>query len=146
MSLIDSMAVTDSALTAERLQMDVISSNMANADTTQTPQGGPYRREDVVFAPITSSGLPTLNGAPATANAAGGVEVAAVVQDQRAPRMVYDPQNPQANRQGYVAYPNIDPVTEMSNMMAATRAYQANITIANNEKAMAQQALSLGKL
>ena len=147
MSLIDSLAVTDSALTAERLQMDVISSNMANANTTRTASGGPYRREEVVFTPIQSSSLPAIPGTdPGIGAATGGVQVAAVVEDQRPFRTVYDPSNPAADRRGYVSYPNVDPVTEMTNMMAATRAYQSNITIAENEKAMLQRALDLGKM
>ena len=140
MGLLDSLAITDSALTAERLQMDVIANNVANANTTNTPEGGPYRAESVYMTPAdveanTSGGL---------ANA--GVQVAAVVEDQRPPRMVYDPSNPQANRQGYVAYPNVDPVTEMTNMMAAQRAYQANITVGNSEKSMAMDAIALGHI
>lgn len=140
MSLINSLAISDSALTAERLQMDVISNNMANVDTTRTPEGGPYKAEEVYLTPANVEGSQA-NGLP---NA--GVQVAAVISDNRAPRMVYDPSNPQANRQGYVAYPNVDPTTEMTNMMAATRAYQANITVANDEKSMAERALDLGKI
>jgi flagellar basal-body rod protein FlgC len=140
MGLIGSLAITDSALTAERMQMDVIANNVANMDTTRTPEGGPYRREDVVLAPANvQAGLS--NGLP---NA--GVQIAAVVQDKNPPRMVYDPSNPDANGQGYVAYPNIDPVTETAQMMAAQRAYQANITAADAEKAMATQAISLGRI
>ncbi len=75
-----------------------------------------------------------------------GVQVAAVIEDNSKPRLVYDPSNPGANRQGYVAYPNVDPVTETTNMMAAQRAYQANITVADDEKAMAMRALDLGRI
>jgi flagellar basal-body rod protein FlgC len=139
MSLINTLAVTDSALTAERLQMDVIANNTANADTTSTPQGGPYKREDVVMVPGSIQ-----TNTVGLGNA--GVRVAAVVQDQRPPRSVYDPTNPQANGQGYVQYPNVDPVTEMTNMMAAQRAYQANITVADNVKSMAMKALDLGRI
>ena len=140
MGLLDSLSITDSALTAERLQMDVIANNVANANTTSTPEGGPYRAEDVYMAPADVEG----NTPGGLANA--GVQVAAVVEDQRAPRMVYDPSNPQANRKGYVAYPNVDPVTEMTNMMAAQRAYQANITVGNSEKSMAMDAIGLGRI
>ncbi len=136
MGLINSLAITDSALTAERLQMDVIANNVANANTTQTPQGGPYKAEEVWMTPGNVQG--------GLANA--GVQVAAVIQDNRPPRMVYDPSNPQANKQGYVAYPNVDPVTEMTNMMAASRAYQANITVADDVKAMAMRAVDLGHI
>lgn len=140
MSLINSLAITDSALTAERLQMDVIANNVANADTTRTAQGGPYKAEEVYMTPANVEGNIT-GGLP---NA--GVQVAAVIQDNRPPRLVYDPTNPQANRQGYVAYPNVDPVTEMTNMMAAMRAYQANITVADDEKSMAMRAVDLGHI
>jgi flagellar basal-body rod protein FlgC len=138
--LINSLAITDSALTAERMQMDVIANNVANANTTRTSSGGPYKAEEVYLTPAnveagTQGGL---------ANA--GVQVAAVIEDNSKPRLVYDPSNPGANRQGYVAYPNVDPVTETTNMMAAQRAYQANITVADDEKAMAMRALDLGRI
>ena len=139
MGLINTLAITDSALTAQRMQMDVIANNTANADTTATAQGGPYKREEVVMVPGNMQG----NGSTGLPNA--GVRVAAIVQDQSKPRSVYDPQNPQANAQGYVQYPNVDPITEMTNMMAAQRAYQANITVADDVKSMAMQAISLGK-
>jgi flagellar basal-body rod protein FlgC len=119
--------------------MDVIANNVANESTTRTPQGGPYRREDVVFTPANvESNL--ANGLPGA-----GVQVATVLQDQTPPRMVYEPGNPDANGQGYVAYPNIDPITETTQMMAAQRAYQANITAADAEIAMAQQSITLGR-
>ena len=140
MGLINSLAITDSALTAERLQMDVIANNVANANTTQTPQGGPYKAEEVWMTPGNVEG----NVQGGLANA--GVQVAAVIQDNRPPRQVYDPSNPQANKQGYVSYPNVDPVTEMTNMMAATRAYQANITVADDVKSMAMRAVDLGHI
>jgi flagellar basal-body rod protein FlgC len=138
--LISSLAITDSALTAERMQMDVIANNVANQNTTATPQGGPYRDEQVFLMPASVED----NVPGGLANA--GVRVARVVQDTRPPRMVYDPSNPAANKQGYVAYPNVDPVTEMTNMMAAQRAYQANITVAEDEKSMATRALDLGRI
>ena len=140
MGLINSLAITDSALTAERMQMDVIANNVANANTTHTAEGGPYKAEEVYLTPANVES----NTVGGLANA--GVQVAAVIQDNRPPRLVYDPSNPDANRQGYVAYPNVDPVTETTNMMAAQRAYQANITVADDEKAMAMQAVNLGHI
>lgn len=139
MGLINSLAITESALTAQSLQMDVISNNTANADTTVTPGGGPYKREEVVMVP---GNMQAGNG---TGFSNAGVRVAAIMQDQSKPRSVYDPRNPQANAQGYVQYPNVDPITEMTNMMAAQRAYQANITVADNVKSMALRAIDLGK-
>jgi len=140
MGLINSLAITDSALTAERLQMDVIANNVANVNTTQTAEGGPYRAEEVFLMPANVEG----NVPGGLANA--GVQVTSVISDNRPPRLVYDPANPQANRQGYVAYPNVDPATEMTNMLAASRAYQANITVANDEKSLALRALDLGHI
>jgi flagellar basal-body rod protein FlgC len=140
MGLLDSLAISDSALTAERLQMDVIANNVANANTTRTAEGGPYKAEEVVFTPA------NLQGSVPGGLANAGVQVAAVIQDNRPPRRVYDPTNPEADRQGYVSYPNVDPVTEMTNMMAATRAYQANVTVADDLKAMATRALDLGHI
>ena len=140
MGLINSLSITDSALTTERLQMDVIANNTANANTTQTTGGGPYKSEDVILTP----GGVENNVPGGLANA--GVQVAAIVQDTAKPRMVFDPTNPAANKQGYVAYPNVDPITQTTNMMAAQRAYQANITVADDEKSMALDAISLGHI
>ncbi|MGH2344686.1 MAG: flagellar basal body rod protein FlgC, partial [Chloroflexota bacterium] len=102
--------------------------------------GGPYREEEVVLTP----GGVESNVQGGLANA--GVQVASIVQDARKPRLVYDPTNPDANKQGYVAYPNIDPITQTTNMMAAQRAYQANVTVADNVKSMALDAISLGHI
>lgn len=140
MGLIGTLAITDSALTAERLQMDVIANNVANANTTTTAQGGPYREEQVYLT--TAHVEDGIRGGLDNA----GVQVAQVVEDPRPPRLTYDPTNPAANKQGYVSYPNVDPVTETTNMMAAQRAYQANITVANDVKAMAMRALDLGRV
>ena len=137
-----------SALTAQRLRMDVISSNLANAEATSTPEGGPYKRERVVFAPLMRDSLDKLgpfNGSIAGGATPGGVEVKAIVQDGDEPRMVYDPTHPDANDEGFVAFPNVDLVTEMTDMLSASRSYEANITILNVAKNMAQRALDLGR-
>jgi flagellar basal-body rod protein FlgC len=140
-------SITASALTAERLRMDVISNNIANANTTRTIEGGPYVRQRVVFAPrfdpspvfapvqamMTPEGLPV------------GVRVTAIQKDPTPPRMVYDPGHPDANTEGYVAYPNVNVVNEMVDLISATRAYEANITAFNATKSMALQALTIGK-
>ncbi len=140
-------AISASALTAERLRMDVISNNIANADTTRTIQGGPYIRQRVVFAPrfdpaasfapmlatMTNEGLPV------------GVRVTSIQKDPTPPKMVYDPGHPDANAEGYVAYPNVNAVNEMVDMISASRAYDANITAFNATKSMALSALSIGK-
>ncbi len=140
-------AISASALTAERLRMDVISNNIANADTTRTVQGGPYIRERVVFAPRFD---PTTSFAPmlATMTSEGlpvGVRVTSIQKDPSPPKMVYDPGHPDANAEGYVAYPNVNTVNEMVDMISASRAYEANITAFNATKSMALSALSIGK-
>jgi flagellar basal-body rod protein FlgC len=140
-------AISASALTAERLRMDVISNNIANANTTRTLDGGPYIRQRVVFTPRFDP-EPTFSPIVALMTPEGlpvGVRVVAIQKDPSPPRMVYDPGHPDANAEGYVAYPNVNTVNEMVDMISATRAYQANITAFNATKSMALQALSIGK-
>ena len=137
MSLFNSMRISGSALTAQRLRMDVIASNIANADTTRTNgQRQPYQRQQVVFQPLQ----------PDAASPGDGVQVSAVVKDQSAGRQVYDPTNPDADpTTGLVAYPNVDATTEMTDMLSASRAYEANVTVLNSIKQMAQRSIDLGK-
>ncbi len=140
-------SITASALTAERLRMDVISNNIANANTTRTIEGGPYIRQRVVFAPrfdpepsfAPIESLMTPDGLPV------GVRAVGIQKDPASPRMVFDPGHPDANTEGYVAYPNVNIVNEMVDMISATRAYEANITVFNATKSMALQALNIGK-
>ena len=139
MDIFTSLYTAGSALTAQRLRMDVIASNLANVDTTTTPQGGPYKREMVVFQP-----RPNLVGGPIQAPT-DGVEVTGIVQDTSPPRLVHDPGNPQANANGFVAYPNIDYTTEMVDLMAANRAYEANASVIKATKNVVQQTIDLGK-
>jgi flagellar basal-body rod protein FlgC len=131
------MRISGSALTAQRLRMDVVAGNIANADTTRTNgQLKPYQRQQVVFQPL----------APAPGSSGEGLQVAAVVSDQSAPRQVYDPTNPDADpNTGLVAYPNVDTTTEMTDMLSASRAYEANVTVLESLKQMAQRSLDLGK-
>jgi len=150
MSLFTSFSISASALTAERLQLDLIANNLANINTAGTPGAGPggaqvYRREMPVFVQrllkeTGPDGLPV--------EVPGGVEVTAVVQDNAPPRLKYDPQNPLAAQKGpdkgYVAYPNVNVVNEMVDMMTAVRTYQANVTAFNAAKAMARKALAIG--
>jgi flagellar basal-body rod protein FlgC len=147
--------ISASALTAQRLRMDVIASNIANSETTRTPDGGPYRRMRVVFSPIepqpTSFGS-LLRATPGQSDSASGssalntgVSVSSVVADPAPARLTYDPTHPDANEQGYVAYPNVDVSTEMADMLSATRAYEANVTVVNAEKSMALKALEIGR-
>ena len=140
-SAIDSAA---SGLTAERLRMDVISNNIANVNTTRTPEGGPYRRQTVVFAPRGEE--QSFSGILSQAVSSGsGVRAVGINRDNSAPRTVYDPHHPDANKDGYVEMPNINIVAEMVDMMTATRAYEANVTAVNAAKGMALKALEIGK-
>ena len=133
-----------SGMTAERLRLDVISNNLANANTTRTAAGGPYRRQQVVCAPRESeaSFSSVLNQEMSTGD---GVRVVGIVQDQSPLKSVYDPQHPDADARGYVQMPNINVVSEMVDMMTASRAYEANVAAVNAAKTMALKALDIGK-
>lgn len=146
--MLEILKTAGSALTAQRLRMDVIASNLANAEATSTPEGGPYKRERVVFEPKlrdTMSKLGEQSSSIASGSATGGVVVRAIVKDDEDPRMVLDPTHPDADADGFVAYPNVDLVTEMTDMLSASRSYEANITIVNVAKSMAQRALDIGR-
>jgi flagellar basal-body rod protein FlgC len=144
--LFGALDISASGLTAERLRMDTIANNLANANTTRTPGGGPYRREEVVLRSRNSgpsvAGLPS-SGFSVDVPGGGGVEVAGIVQDQTPLKQVYDPGNPDADRRGYVLMPNVNAVTEMTDMITATRAYEANTTAINAVKAEAQHTLDV---
>jgi flagellar basal-body rod protein FlgC len=145
MSIFKSMAISSSGLSANRLRMNTLSANLANANTTRTEEGGPYRRRDVVFSatPVGSAFEDFLNGA----NGAqlSKVQVTNIHEDTKEPRMVFDPTHADANADGYVAMPNIQVMTEMVNMLAATRAYEANATAVNEAKQMAIKSLEIGR-
>lgn len=157
MRLFSAMDASASGLTAQRLRLDLIASNLANADTTRTEQGGPYRRQVAVLAPregpnlfsgflgsATRSDDDQGNGGQGPAGAAG-VQVVAVVEDQTPFKLKYDPSHPDADKDGYVKLPNVNVVTEMVDMMEATRAYEANVTAINAAKTMAVRALDIGR-
>jgi flagellar basal-body rod protein FlgC len=137
-SAIDAAA---SALNAERARIEVAVSNLANIESTRGPDGKPYRRRDVVLqsAPIDSFDQ-VLGRASAT-----GVQVAGVVEDQSAPRRRYEPSHPDADKEGYVSLPNVDPAEEMVDMLSAARAYQANLVAIGLIRDMVSRALELGK-
>jgi flagellar basal-body rod protein FlgC len=143
MAFLDSLTISGSALTAQKLRMDVISQNIANAETTRTAQGGPYRRKLVVFSEEQGSFESTLS--QATANKPAGVSVSAIVEDQSDLKPVYDPDSPDADENGYVMMPNVDTTTEMIDMISATRSYEANVTAFNALKSMASKALEIGR-
>lgn len=145
MDFFSSINVSSSALSAERTRMNLISSNLANANATRTPEGGPYKRKDAVFmaTPVESPFNRALDGA--TAQQVRKVEVSEIVEDQNPPRLQYDPGHPDANPQGYVAMPNVNVVEEMADMISATRAYEANVTAVQAAKSMAMKTLEIGK-
>ena len=145
MDFTGTLAISGSALSAERLRLDAIASNLANASTTRTPEGGPYRRRNVVFAadPVENDFGETL-ASLTEQGAREGVVVTDVVEDHTPPRMVFDPSHPDANADGYVAYPNVDPMAETIDLMAATRAYEANVQVVNATRRMAEAALGIG--
>lgn len=139
------MNISSSALTAQRVRMDVISQNIANANTTRTQNGEPYRRRQVVFQAESGSAFSKYLSNARNSSSIQGVRVAEIIQDMSEFIKEYDPDHPDADAQGYVSYPNVEEVTEMVDMMAATRSYEANITALNATKNMALKALEIGK-
>ncbi len=151
MNLFGVMDISASALKAERVRAEVVASNMANSETTRTADGGPYRRHHVVFSAVDSNsfGASLLGqiggGATAAKSTPGGVDVSGVIEDQGAPLMRFDPQHPDAGPDGYVAYPDINPLTEMVDLMGATRSYGMNASAVQAEKGMVANSLELLK-
>ena len=141
MDVSSTLAISASALQAQRLRMDVIAANLANAQSTRTPEGGPYKRREVVLEATPGSSFEDVLGA----GAGGAVRVARVAEDDKPPRVVFDPGHPDADPQGYVAYPNVNPITEMVDLMTATRAYEANVAAVNATKRVLEAALSIGR-
>ncbi|BCS33545.1 flagellar basal-body rod protein FlgC [Luteitalea sp. TBR-22] len=140
-SLYSAVNVAASALSAERTRIEVAVSNLANAETTRTESGKPYRRRDVVLA---SDTVQSFDGVLGRASATG-VKVAAIVEDTSKPRLRYDPSHPDANKDGVVELPNVDPAVEMVDMVGASRAYQANLTAINLIRDLVSRALELGR-
>ena len=166
MNLFGLMETSGSAMQAERMRAEVVAANMANAETTRTAEGGPYRRQEVIFAASRGEasfadalgnaaggtlGADTLSaritplGPPVSQNLGGGVRIAGVVEDPSPPLRRYDPGHPDAGPDGYVAYPDINPLTEMVDMMGATRAYGLNGSAVQAEKGMISAALDIVK-
>jgi flagellar basal-body rod protein FlgC len=143
MGMFDSMHISASGLSAERVRMDVIAQNLANVNTTRGPDGNPYRRKEVVFQSADMSQGSGVSGVGGGGTPKLGVEVLGITEDPSPLRAVYDPSHPDANEQGYVFLPNINPVTEMVDMITATRAYEANVTSMNAAKNMALKALDI---
>ncbi len=147
MGFFTSLDIGASGLTAQRLRMDTISQNIANINTTRTEDGTPYRRREVIFEERTGSDSfsSMLSAASSRLDNGQGVRVSKIVEDSSEFRKEYDPGHPDADENGYVSKPNVDIVTEMVNMISATRSYEANVTSINATKSMALKALEIGK-
>jgi flagellar basal-body rod protein FlgC len=143
MDFFSSMDISASALSAERTRMNLISSNLANVNSTRTAEGGPYKRKDAVFSATPAPG--SFGAALGQASAARRVEVSRINEDQNPPRLQYEPNHPDADPAGYVAYPNVNVVEEMADMISASRSYEANVTAAQAAKSMALKTLDLGR-
>jgi len=151
MGMFDSFNIAATGLTAQRLRMDVISGNIANATTTRTPSGGPYSRKRTIFAPIN---IRPNYKSPFVPNRIDhgigrGVRVVKIEQDKKPFKLVYDPTHPDAvktgPKKGYVEMPNVNIVTEMTDLISASRSYEANVMMVNNAKSMYSKALEIGK-
>lgn len=151
MGLFTTLNTSGSGLTAQRLRLDVIANNIANANSTRTTDGGPYQRERVVLRPIDNSLTFKSHILPDALekHVGQGVTVEEIQKDEAAPRMVYDPTHPDAVQsgrwKGYVMYPNVNIVEEMVDMISANRSYEANVTMINSSRQMFEKALSIGK-
>lgn len=143
------MKISSSALTAQRLRMDTIASNMANAETTRgrlvNGEWQPYRRKMVVMKPQGTSFASVLQKVRGEDRGLKGVEVSRIVEDPSPFRLLYDPEHPDANEEGYVQLPNVDPLKEMVDLISATRSYEANVTVLNATKSLYLKALEIGK-
>ncbi len=133
--------ISASALSAQRTRMNIISSNIANINSTETPEGGPYRRKDVVF----SERSPESSFSDILREKVKGVEVVGIVEDPRPFKSVYDPYHPNADKNGYVQYPNVNMIEEMVNLLSAKRSYEANVSVIKASKSMANKALEIGR-
>ncbi|WP_145046295.1 flagellar basal body rod protein FlgC [Paenibacillus xylanexedens] len=149
MNISNSFGISASALTAQRLRMDVISSNIANAETTRASvvngEAIPYKRKMVVLEPNKSSFSSMLQSQMRDGGTGEGVRVSEIRDDQSPLKPVYDPTHPDANADGYVFMPNVDIAKEMVDMISASRSYEANVTALNSTKAMISKALEIGR-
>lgn len=170
MNIFRAMDISGSALTAQRYRMDIIGENIANADSTRTEDGTTYKRKNVIFqersmnftdhmqVAVSNSGIGAarthhydntrsyaLSAVHNHGNTGGGVRVVTQVESEQPYKLVYDPEHPDANEEGYVQYPNVDIEREMVDFISATRSYEANITAINNFKNIAMKALEIGR-
>jgi flagellar basal-body rod protein FlgC len=142
MGFYNSIEISASGLSAERLAMDVIANNIANANTTHAPGGGAFKRQLVVFGEKAGDSEQSA-GAESATSSGGGVQALGIVNDNSPDRLVFDPSNPDADARGYVHYPNVSVVKEMVDMMAASRAYEANVSAIQESRNMTNAALNL---
>lgn len=156
MSFSSTLKINASGLTAQRLRMDVIANNLANVNTTRTDEGGPFKRKLVVFRPMNkpnpfidinslTSYSTRILGPQDVDEYLQGVKAVQITDDQTQGKLSYEPGHPDANEEGYVEYPNINVVTEMVDMISASRSYEANVTAISTTKAMAIKALEIGR-
>jgi len=147
MDLFKIFSISGPGMAAQRSRMSVVAGNLANGETTRTPEGGPYRRRDVIFKAVPATGefSDALADLSERRDELQGVEVAGVKQSSRPPRQVFDPNHPDANRDGYVSMPDINPIEEMVDMLSAVRTYEANLSAHNTTKSLIRKILDLGR-
>ncbi len=145
MDFMTSMKISASGLNVQRKRMETIASNLANIETTRTPEGGPYRRKDVVVSAMPLADDFAVSLTRELENSVRQAVVAKVIEDQTEPNLVFNPDHPDANEEGYVALPNINLMTEMVNLINATRSFEANVQAIEAAKSMALRAIDLGR-
>ena len=143
MSLFSSLSVSASGMAAQRARTEVLVENLANSETTRTPEGGPYRRKDVVFTEDSSIGSFSSQMDSALGTSMSGVSVSEIAIDDSAPELRYQPGHPDADKDGYVAYPKINPAEDMVDLMGASRGYEANVAAISAVKDMINKSLDL---
>lgn len=147
MDLFRIFSISGSGMAAQKSRMSVVAGNLANSESTRTVDGGPYRRRDVIFQASPQPGEfdEELGEASGARDLAQGVEVAGIKESKRPPRQLFDPNHPDANAEGYVALPNVNPVEEMVDMLAAVRSYEANLSAFNTTKTLIRKILDIGR-
>jgi flagellar basal-body rod protein FlgC len=149
MDLFKILGVSSTGMQAQRSRMTVVTGNMVNSETTRTPEGGPYKRRDVVFQAVPledeSSTLTTIGLPQRLSSGIVGVEVAGVRESAKTPKRIYDPHHPDADAEGYVAYPDINVMEEMADLMSAVRSYEANLAVFNATKGLLRRLLEFGR-
>lgn len=145
MGFISAIDISAAGLRAQRLRMRIISSNLANVNTTRTPEGGPYKRKQPVFAAVPlSADFSSILDQEINTNIRE-VQVVKILEDKREAKQVYDPSHPDADPMGYVAIPNINLIEEMADLLSATRSYEANVTVIEAVKDMARKSMEIGR-